>query len=442
MGGASKWWLHHSLKALQASLGKLIVLEGNPAILLPELARQVDAKKVTWTRDYDPHSVARDSEIKTLLADQNISVESFGTNVLAEPWQVKTQADGPFKVFTPFFKALKAQGYAPPVAAPTAITIADISVPSLEIDTALPLPQHPDWAASWSSLWTPGEAGAHAQFEAFVAGGLAGYGTLRDRPDLPNVSRLSPHFHFGEITPRQIISVAAMLADGNPALSADVDKLYSELGWREFSRHLLFHYPQIVTQNWKPAFDHYPWVNNADQLKAWQSGQTGYPMVDAGMRELWQTGYMHNRVRMLTASFLVKHLRIHWRYGERWFWDTLVDADLPNNCASWQWVAGSGADAAPYFRIFNPIDTGTKSSIPMAITYANGAPNLHKLPTKYHPRSPTRLLQQRSARQLRLIRLGRRPILIRSSITKTARTAALAGYETIMRQDEQWMTLI
>ena len=244
------------------------------------------------------------------------------------------------------------------------------------------LPVKPNWAEGWEDFWQPGEAGARIRLGAFLKTGLDGYGALRNRPDLPNVSRLSPHLHFGDISPRQVWHETQAVMDKNSALAGDGMKFLSEIAWREFAHHLLYHFPALPSDNWKPAFDAYPWRESDGDLKRWQKGQTGYPIVDAGMRELWQTGYMHNRVRMIVASFLIKHLRLHWRHGEAWFRDTLLDADLANNSAGWQWVAGSGADAAPYFRIFNPISQGEKFD-PEGNYVRSWVPELKALDTQY-----------------------------------------------------------
>ena len=242
------------------------------------------------------------------------------------------------------------------------------------------LPRDPNWAAGWETLWQPGEAGALVQFDEFVENGLARYREYRDRPDLQGTSRLSPHLHWGEISPRQIWARLALEAE-DPLKRDSANKFLSEIGWREFAHHLLYYFPTLPEQNWRQTFDAYPWRDSADDFKAWQQGRTGYPLVDAGMRELWQTGWMHNRARMITASFLVKHLRIDWRRGEAWFWDTLLDANLANNAAGWQWVAGSGADASPYFRIFNPITQGKKFD-PNGDYVRRWCPELARLPNE------------------------------------------------------------
>jgi len=265
---------------------------------------------------------------------------------------------GPFKVYTPYWRASLAKSVVAPL---PKVILPDDKLPALgdRLEDWNLLPARPNWAAGWEKLWTPGEAGAIARFDAFIKSGLSGYAETRERPDLPGTSRLSPHLHWGEISPRQIWARLALEAE-EPEKRADASKFLSEIGWREFAYHLMYHFPSLPERNWRKAFDSYPWRESAADLSAWQRGRTGFPLVDAGMRELWRTGWMHNRVRMITASFLVKHLRIDWRLGETWFWDTLLDADLANNAAGWQWVAGSGADASPYFRIFNPIAQGQK----------------------------------------------------------------------------------
>ena len=358
-GGASLWWLHHSLAALRDRLGALSLFKGDPRVLLPKIARASGATSVHWNRSYEPHAIARDTDIKAALKELGVEAQSFNAALLHEPWQIETGSGGPFKVFTPYWRVAAAKASAAPLPPPSSIAAQDVAGGDRLDDWRL-LPRKPDWAAGWERLWTPGEAGALDRFEAFVADDLARYGDERDRPDLQSTSRLSPHLHWGEISPRQIATHLALAAEDNPAIRAGANKFMSEIGWREFAHHLLYHYPSLPDRNWRAGFDAYPWRDSPADLEAWQRGQTGYPFVDAGMRELWQTGFMHNRVRMVAASFLVKHLRIDWRQGEQWFWDTLLDADLANNAAGWQWVAGSGADASPYFRIFNPVLQGEK----------------------------------------------------------------------------------
>ncbi|MEM8916789.1 MAG: deoxyribodipyrimidine photo-lyase, partial [Pseudomonadota bacterium] len=380
LGGASKWWLHHSLTALKAALPGLVLFRGEPIRILRDLAGKSGATAVFWNRCYEPDAIARDTLAKSGLREAGLEVESFNASLLHEPWEVETNQGGPFKVYSPFWRAALAKPKVDPLPAPTLQT-PDGAPSGIEVAELGLLPTKPNWAEGWEQMWQPGEVGAKAAFERFLESGLKGYGTLRNRPDLPNVSRLSPHLHFGEISPRQIWS-ATRMAQENGAPRKDGDKFLSEVGWREFSYHLLYHFPTLPTDNWKPTFDAYPWRESRDDLRAWQRGITGYPFVDAGMRELWHTGYMHNRVRMVVASFLVKHLRLHWRHGEDWFWDTLLDADGANNSASWQWVTGSGADAAPYFRIFNPITQGSKFD-PDGAYIRKWCPELAKLPDQF-----------------------------------------------------------
>ena len=381
LGGASRWWLHQSLRELHSALGGLVLLRGDPARLVPEFARRVGARGVFWNRRYDRQSIQCDKTVKARLKDDGLEAESFNGSLLFEPWDIKTKTGGPYKVFSAFWRACLQQ------TVPRTLPAASFQIETpagcgetLE-DWAL-LPDSPNWAEDFETAWQPGEAGALARLRAFLDEGLPGYRTLRDRPDLNNVSRLSPHLRFGEISPRQIWAAAIHHGLQNPACQGDVDKFLSEIGWREFSYHLLHHFPELPDRNLNPAFDAYPWVDDPEHLATWQRGMTGYPLVDAGMRELWATGLMHNRVRMVAASFLTKHLRIHWHHGEAWFWDTLVDADPASNAASWQWVAGCGADAAPYFRIFNPTIQGRKFD-PEGAYVRRWCPELANLPDRY-----------------------------------------------------------
>ncbi|HLH95671.1 MAG TPA: deoxyribodipyrimidine photo-lyase [Xanthobacteraceae bacterium] len=358
LGGASRWWLHHSLTALRERLGGLALFRGPSTEVLRALVENVKPTAVYWNRCYEPYAITRDKHVKASLQKSGVDARSFNAGLLHEPWELSTAAGSPFKVYTPFWRASLAK----PVSAPSAAPTLDVAVPSAlgdSLDEWRLLPTRPNWAEGWTQLWKPGEAGARVQLEDFMRNGLAYYAESRDRPDMRGTSRLSPHLHWGEVSPRQIWARIAFERE-NASMQKGADKLLSELGWREFAHHLLYHFPTLPRENWRREFDSYPWKCGGDDLKAWQRGQTGYPIVDAGMRELWATGWTHNRVRMITASFLVKHLQIHWRHGEAWFWDTLVDADLANNASGWQWVAGSGADASPYFRMFNPIVQGEK----------------------------------------------------------------------------------
>lgn len=385
-GAASRWWLDKSLRALDADLrrrgSRLILRRGVAAEILTGLVRETGARSVLWSRLYDPQTVARDTALKTRLKAEGVEAESFNSALLVEPWTVKNKTGEPFKVFTPFWKTARPLLQTPDlVPAPPAIA-APAAWPKSEDIQAWGLhPAQPDWSNGFND-WRPGEAGAQAQLHGFVAERLSGYAENRDWPDRPGTSRLSPHLHFGEIGPRQASAAVEAAEHRQPGLHRDAEKLLSELGWREFSYGLLFHTPDLANDNIKPAFDRFPWVRNATALQAWERGRTGYPMVDAGMRELWVTGYMHNRVRMIVASFLIKHLLLDWREGAAWFWDTLVDADPANNNASWQWVAGAGADAQPFFRIYNPMEQGRKFD-PKGLYVRRWIPELAKLPDEF-----------------------------------------------------------
>ncbi|MBX3455542.1 deoxyribodipyrimidine photo-lyase [Ferrovibrio sp.] len=384
-GGASLWWLHHALAALDSDLRKrhgsgLLLLRGDPRKLLPALATQVSAAALHWNRRYDAEGIAVDTEVKARVKALGLSVESHKAALLHEPWEIRNQSGSWFKVFTPFWRACQQTGApAAPLPAPKKLRLAALPKLGDSLKDWRLLPSKPDWAGGLRKSWTPGEAGAAAQLADFLDHRIKGYTGNRDRPDLPGTSRLSPHLHFGEISPRQIWHAARMREDAGSLPSSDLAKFLSEIGWREFSHHLLFHFPDLPSRNFRPEFDAFPWRTDKKLLQAWQRGRTGYPIVDAGMRELWQTGWMHNRVRMIVASFLVKHLGQDWRNGEAWFWDTLVDADAANNAASWQWVAGSGADAAPYFRIFNPMLQGERFD-PAGVYIRRWLPELSALP--------------------------------------------------------------
>jgi deoxyribodipyrimidine photo-lyase len=423
MGAASRWWLHHSLAALAEDLGDLVLVRGNPRTIVPALVKATHASAVYWNRSYEPFAISRDKALKVQLSADGIEVESFNASLLHEPWELATRDRAPFRVFSPFWRASSAQAVAAPVRAPSRLNIVRADFARDHLNDWELLPRNPDWASKWHNWWRPGEAGALARFDEFVAAGLADYAQRRDRPDLGASSSLSPHLHFGEISPRQIW---ARLSIEQPDKRAGINKFLSELGWREFAHHLLFHFPKLPDENWRDAFDGYPWLNRKADLEAWQKGRTGYPFVDAGLRQLWQIGWMHNRVRMVAASFLVKHLRVDWRLGEAWFWDTLVDADLANNAAGWQWVAGSGADAAPYFRIFNPIIQGQKFD-PEGDYVRRWCPELAQLPPE-HIHAPFNAPADLLARCG--IRLGTTypyPIVGHDE----ARRAALAGYQQI-----------
>jgi deoxyribodipyrimidine photo-lyase len=393
LGAASRWWLHNSLTALRDDLERLgvalILRRGPAAPTIDDLLRETGIARVVWNRRYDPGGVAADTSIKTELKRRGVETASFNAALLVEPWEVKTGSGDPYKVFTPFWRAARALGamQAPtgkPDPATSATTGHDDLPRSDRLEDWALLPTRPDWAGGLRETWTPGEAGAFERLDAFLSDRLADYAGHRDEPGAAVTSMLSPHLRFGEISPRRIWAAAEHRADDGRTAVGDrtLAKFQAELGWREFSHHLLFHFPALPHDNFQPKFDAFPWREDAAEFEAWTRGQTGYPLVDAGMRELWHTGYVHNRVRMVVGSFLVKHLLMDWRKGEAWFWDTLVDADDANNTASWQWVAGSGADAAPYFRIFNPTTQGEKFDGAGAYT-RRWVPELAKMPDKF-----------------------------------------------------------
>ncbi|RAP57720.1 deoxyribodipyrimidine photo-lyase [Oleiagrimonas sp. MCCC 1A03011] len=356
-GAASRWWLHHSLDALQRDLhrhhGELHLRAGPSLQTLRALIESSGAEAVYWNRLYEPALVARDTEIKKALREQGLHVASFDAALWRNPWQVLTKQDEPYRVFTPFWRNLRAQlGDEPPLDTPSPLRL-EKAEGSVTLD-ALELLPRLDWADGFGAHWTPGERGASDMLERFADDALRGYGELRDRPARTGTSRLSPHLHFGEITPRMARAALREHADAEGA-DKGLEPYLRELGWRDFAHHVMYHFPHSVERNLNERFDRFAWVEDDAALERWQQGRTGVPLVDAGMRELWATGWMHNRVRMIVASWLTKNMRQHWLKGARWFWDTLVDADLANNSLGWQWVAGSGVDAAPYFRIFNPV---------------------------------------------------------------------------------------
>jgi deoxyribodipyrimidine photo-lyase len=384
LGGAARWWLAQSLRALQNSLhaiGASLVLRRGPAAkIIGDLARSAHAKTVFWNEISQAAHQAAADQVVTALRQIGVASQTCAGDLLAEPSTIRTKEGRGLRVFTPFWRRIQSAGApATPLPAPRALCPG----PELAGDTLENWglePTRPDWAGGLRDSWKPGEASAQDRLNTFLQQTAAGYSDARDRPDRQGTSGLSPHLRFGEVSPRQVWHAAGFAAAERPALSGDIDKFRSELGWREFCRHLLFDEPDLATRNLQPAFDAFPWRRDQQGLRAWQRGQTGYPLVDAGMRELWHTGAMHNRVRMVAASFLVKHLLIDWREGESWFWDTLVDADPGSNPGNWQWVAGSGADAAPFFRVFNPILQGEKFD-PDGGYVRRWVPELAQLPT-------------------------------------------------------------
>jgi deoxyribodipyrimidine photo-lyase len=386
-GGASRWWLHYSLTALSdsiAGLGSRLVIRTGPAAdVIPALVRELGADAVYCSRCHEPWAASLEQTLHQSLAKTSIDFRRYPGSVLLEPEKVANKAGLPFKVFTPFWRFCRAALPTPnPLPAPRRLPPVDPAIPGLTPEQLSLLPRNPNWAAHWGTLWQPGESGARVALKRFFSQRIDSYAEGRNFPGQESTSMLSAHLHFGEISPRALWAVATRHGAEHPHHAGQVEKFLSELGWREFSYHLLHHFPTIPEQNFKPAFSAFPWLGSGQSLRAWQQGRTGYPLVDAGMRELWATGYMHNRVRMVTGSFLVKHLLISWQRGEEWFWDTLVDADLANNACSWQWVAGSGADAAPYFRIFNPTLQGRRFD-PDGAYIRRWVPELAALPDKY-----------------------------------------------------------
>ncbi len=361
-GGASRWWLHHSLLSLEAHIrrrgGELLIRRGDPAELIPELAASTGASAVYFGHRYEPAAIRQEQALARSVGDK-LGLFGHHGHVLRHPDSVRTQGDAVYKVFTPYYK--RAMSVGEPELPDTATREAEFESAEFEtipIDQLGLLPRGPDWSAGLQRTWEPGEDGALQRLDA-AAEQLGAYAEHRDHPSIDKTSRLSPHLHFGEISPRQVWHAVktAALRSGD---EVSAEMLLRQLYWRDFSAYLLYHFPGLPSRPLRPEFEHFPWIEDPEALAAWQAGRTGYPLVDAGMRQLWETGWMHNRVRMVVASFLVKHLLIPWQQGADWFLDTLVDADLANNSASWQWVAGCGTDAAPYFRIFNPIAQGKK----------------------------------------------------------------------------------
>jgi deoxyribodipyrimidine photo-lyase len=385
-GGASRWWLHHSLASLEASLrargSRLILARGEAAPILGKLLRETGAEAVFWNQRYEPALRARDEGIAADLAGR-VEVRISQASLLFEPAAIANRQGKPFQVFTPFWRHCLTLPVAPSLRPSRASLPAPASWPrSLALPQFSLLPRLP-WAAGFPAVWSPGEAGAARQLRRFVARDMEAYAAERDRPDREGTSRLSPHLHFGEVSPRQIWTAiqAASRASGVFPPNRGGAVFLAEIGWREFAHHLLSHFPRTPESPLREKFQGFPWAADPGgrQLRAWQRGRTGYPIVDAGMRQLWTTGWMHNRVRMVVASFLVKHLRLPWQEGAAWFWDTLVDADLANNTLGWQWSAGCGADAAPYFRIFAPVRQGEKFD-PQGSYVRRWVPELARLP--------------------------------------------------------------
>jgi deoxyribodipyrimidine photo-lyase len=430
-GGASQWWLHHSLCRLDETLREhgsgLVIRSGEPQDILPDIIDATGAESVFFSRRYAPKARAQEHALEQAL-DAGCELCGFDDSLIRHPDSVMTQSGTPYKVFTPFWKAAAGDGEpAEPAARPDGFETTRAGLDSGDIDALELLPTAPDWAGGLRETWTPGEAGAFERLEA-ACSVAADYDKHRDRPDLDGTSRLSPHLHFGELSPRQVWHDIRSLAPTGGGKGAEA--LLRQLYWRDFSAYLLYHFPRLPEEPLREEFRRFPWTDDPDGLKAWQRGRTGYPIVDAGMRQLWATGWMHNRVRMVVASFLVKDLLVPWQTGADWFLDTLVDADLANNAAGWQWVAGCGTDAAPYFRIFNPVLQGRKFD-PAGDYVRHWVPELERMPPKFiHEPWKADRDEQRAANVV----IGEdypEPIVNHGD----AWDAALEAYRVITRQD-------
>lgn len=430
IGSASKWWLHHSLAALDKSLAsignRLIVCLGPTASAIKRIAKESSATAVYFNKRYEPWAQEQERQVILSLSKIHLKVHVSRGNLLFDPEQVRTKDGNPYKVFTPFWKTLlEATEPAQPLIIPKSIPSPQTTTQGLELEELGLLPTK-NWANGIAESWTPGESGAQASLREFLLHSLDKYPSGRDRPDQSSVSRMSPHLHFGELSARTIWHAVKNHSLSTPQSGAAAECYLRELAWREFAYHLLFHYPQTTAEPLRQEFKSFPWSKDNGLLSAWKEGKTGYPIVDAGMRELWHTGWMHNRVRMIVASFLVKDLLISWQRGAQWFWDTLVDADMANNTLGWQWAAGCGADAAPYFRIFNPTLQGEKFD-PDGLYVSRWVPELAKLPRTWIHRpwlAPPDVLAKAS------IELGKtypHPLVDHA----IARKRALAAFESI-----------
>lgn len=387
-GAAARLWFHDSLAELDRELrkcGVFLVLRRGPSLeALLQLAKESHAEAVFWNRRYEPAVVKRDQRIKEKLREAGLQAESFNGALLREPWTLHNRSGKPFQVFTAYWRAcLESPDPSEPLPAPkqvpaTKLTVASAPLSSLGLD-----PGH-TWTAGVRQAWKPGSSAARAELDRFLEHSWENYNESRNRPDQPGTSRLSPYLHLGQISPRQVWHALRQRA-GRQGLSAQLwrrSQFLAEIGWREFAHQLLFYFPHTTDHPLRPEFEAFPWRANPAGLRAWQRGLTGVPLVDAGMRQLWATGWMHNRVRMVVASFLVKNLLVSWQEGTRWFWDTLVDADLASNTLGWQWTAGCGADAAPYFRVFNPVTQTTKFD-PNGDYIRRWLPELARLPARW-----------------------------------------------------------
>lgn len=432
-GAASRWWLHQSLAELAGRIeelgGKLLLRRGPLVPTLAELVTEAGASRVFASRSFVPDLAAAQQKLEIELRQSGVRLTLCPGSLLFDPAAIRTASGSPFRVFTPFSKAcLDAGVTSDPLAAPGPVHFFPTSIESERLDSWRLRPVSPNWARGFESSWHPGEIGAHARLDRFLDGPLSSYPTLRDRPDLDGTSKLSPHLHFGELSPRQVWQAVSLKAHAEPACEVAAQSYLRQILWREFSQHLLWHWPDLSEAPLRPEFARFPWRDDAAGLAAWQKGQTGYPIVDAGTRELWTTGWMHNRVRMIAASFLVKDLLVPWQRGAEWFLDTLVDADPGNNAASWQWVAGCGTDAAPYFRIFNPV-TQSRKFDPEGAYIKRWVPELRDLAAE-HVHEPAAAPSDALSRAG--IRLGSNyphPLVNHA----TARKGALDAYQAIKR---------
>ena len=431
IGEAQQWWLHHSLEAFSASLNthrlSLVIRRGPSATVLRTLAKESGASAIFWNTVYEPTEKERDNRIKDFLHQHGIETIQWETQLLHQPTEVLTGSGTPYKVFTPFWRKLVSNLVVPlplPPPAFTPITDTRGSLASLHINDLALLPKL-NWADEFHDVWTPGEDAAIQRIQKFLHNNVKAYSTQRDFPSIDGTSMLSPHLHFGEMSPATAWHQCTQEFP-DTWQNDHVSPFLRQLIWREFSYHLIFHFPYTANNNLRTAFDRFPWSTDQEKLAIWQKGETGYPIVDAGMRQLWRTGWMHNRVRMVVASFLTKHLLTHWLEGARWFWDTLLDANLPNNTMGWQWAAGSGADAQPFFRIFNPMNQGKKFD-PQGDYVRKWVPELAKVPDSFiHEPWLMSPLQQQKAN----IRLGTHypmPVIDH----KEAREIALSAYKNI-----------
>lgn len=425
--GAAGWWLHHSLNSLDRDLrsvgGKLFLFRGGPTDILKKLLEESRADAVYFSRAYDPHTALLQGALQAFCQKNNIGCRRFAGHLMVEPEALLNKQGNPFQVFTPYYNTFRQRNEVTPASknAPT-FTLRTQRINGEKLADWKLLPKKPDWAASFGEHWQPGEKNAWTTLANWAGSGITDYSVARDFPAIDATSALSPYLSFGEISPRAVWHYIKSHVDPGAA-----EPYLRQLVWREFSYSLLHYWPHLPEKSFRPLFEKFPWRrHNGKNLRAWQRGLTGYPIVDAGMRQLWQSGWMHNRVRMITASFLTKHLLIHWKHGASWFWDTLVDADLANNSAGWQWVAGSGADAAPYFRIFNPVIQGEKFD-PRGDYIRRWVPELSRLPDKYLHQPWTAPAIVLADAQIKLGKTYPEPIVDHA----TARAEALAAYNSI-----------